>query len=162
MNKLYPCWATYAQLQERYNALRFKNCSDFDIYDHAAGLSLEDQKSSPQYLAHNNYRHAKTTIVRRKKRIPKIYLASELFEENYLDSVESIGSNIEGNLIIQDLVLRMMCSAQNLGDRMLICVQDWLMGYSVSESSTKLGVSTAAIIKMRQRFKQHVAKEVFG
>ncbi|NQZ07002.1 MAG: hypothetical protein HRT35_07555 [Algicola sp.] len=162
MNNLYPCWAAYARLQKKYDSLRFINGSDFDIYDHAAGLSLEDQKSSLQYLAHNNFRHAKTTIIRRKNRTNKTYLASELYEENYLDSIESFGSNIEINMLNQELVLRLICFAQKLGGKMLICIKDWLMGYSATETSKKLGISTAAIMKMRQRFKQRAAKEVFG
>ncbi len=162
MNQLSPRWAAIAQLQEKSVQFFDSSSYDFDIYDHAVGLALEDDRTNPKFLAHNSYRHAKTTVIRSKASRPIVFRASELNDGDFFDSFQQKSVDWEQEIVQRDIIKEISLLAKKRSHRMAVCFQDWQHGETIADTGKKLNIDPKSVTKMRQRFKQLARQHISG
>lgn len=148
MNKLQPAWVGISRLQNKFNTaipLSF----DSKVYDKAIDIALSNLTTSDsKYLVHNSYRHAKTHIVRTNRTSPQL--------DSLDESIAEIAAEyqLEESINNSQLVTQLIELAKAQSGTIYACVQQWLLGCSLEETSQNLNLSFDAIKKIRQRFKK--------
>ena len=154
MQQLPPEWDAVLRLQNK--VLQFSSNSSFEhqAYDDAVGLALERLDEDPSYIAHNAYRHAKTTISRRS--------STELSDDIELDQLPAQDLSLWRHHDQQNLIIRLLQLAEKTGQKVLSCIIHWLEGFSIEESASSLKITSSAFKKIRQRFKAKAKATLLG
>lgn len=149
MKNLPANWAAVLRLQNKFDRAQPLTFEE-SVYDHAIELALGRLGADPSFLAHNCYRHAKTTIARRLKSFKNTITAvsgDEIFQ------LTDYSVNLEENVSSEEAIRYLYRLAQNWSVSMLQCITHWVEGLSIEESATEMGKTPFAVNKMRQRFK---------
>ncbi len=148
-------WAAVLLLQKKLaQHLNSSNSFEEHVYDNAINLALNRLDTDSTFLAHNCYRHAKTTISRRRKNT--LLTQDYDVDVNYLDCSSPLLCHQLNNEI---LINKIFILAHNAGIKTFGCILDWHQGLSIEESTRMRKTSILAIKKLRQRFKEKISKE---